>query len=70
VPLAPLVLRAYELWHALERDAGEELLRNTGVLAVGLPDGAIIAGIGRAAREHDLPIERLSGDQTRRRIGC
>ena len=31
----PLILRAYELWRELERDAGEELLRITGVLAVG-----------------------------------
>src|SRR5437016_13462229 len=31
----PLVLRSYELWRALERESGQELLRITGVLSAG-----------------------------------
>ena len=31
----PLVLRAYELWRELERAAGDEILRITGVLSIG-----------------------------------
>src|SRR3954462_3363201 len=41
----PLARRAYELWPAFERDAGEQLLRLTGVLAVGRETSEIIAGI-------------------------
>ena len=63
----PLVLRAYELWHALERDAGEELLRTTGVLTVGPEASEIIAGTRRAAREHNLALECLSAEDVRSR---
>lgn len=56
----PLVLRAYELWRALERDTDEELLRITGVLAVGRETGAVISGVRRAAREHHLPTDYFS----------
>lgn len=63
----PLVLRAYELWRELERATGEDLLRITGVLAVGRETSAIINGIRRAAREHDLPIDSLGADAVRRR---
>jgi sarcosine oxidase len=56
----PLVLRAYELWRELERTAGEEILRITGVLSIGEETSEIIRGTLRAASEHDLPVESLS----------
>lgn len=55
----PLVRRAYELWHELERTSGESLLTMTGVLTVGREDSEIIAGTRRAAREHNLLIDSL-----------
>ena len=63
----PLVLRAYELWRELERMCGEQLLRTTGVLAVGNEASKIIRGIKRAAREHNLPLESLGRGEVRRR---
>lgn len=63
----PLVLRAYELWHALERDAGEELLRTTGVLSVGPETSEIIAGTRAAACTHELAIECLDARDLHRR---
>ncbi|MDQ6807838.1 MAG: N-methyl-L-tryptophan oxidase [Verrucomicrobiota bacterium] len=59
----PLVLRAYELWHELEHEAGEELLRTTGVLSVGTEASEIIAGTRRAAREHNLRLECFSAEE-------
>lgn len=56
----PLVIRAYELWRQLERETGEELLRMTGVLSVGIESSEIITGTLRAAKEHDLSVERWS----------
>jgi len=56
----PLVLRAYELWRELERTAGEEILRITGVLSIGEEDSEIIRGTLRAATEHNLQVESLS----------
>lgn len=56
----PLVLRAYELWRELERTAGEEILRITGLLSVGGENSEIIRGTLRAASKHDLPVQSLS----------
>src|SRR5947208_3789595 len=53
----PLLHRAYELWRALEGETGEELLRITGVLAVGRETSEIISVIRRADGQTDLPIE-------------
>lgn len=63
----PLVLRAYELWHELERATGEDILRITGVLSVGAEISEIIRGARRAAEEHDLPVELLSQREVRER---
>jgi sarcosine oxidase len=63
----PLLHRAYELWSSLERATGDELLRITGVLAVGCETSSIISGIRSAAREHQLSIESLSKAQLRSR---
>ena len=56
----PLVLRAYELWHGLERQTGQDLLRITGVLSVGEENSEIISGTRRAGSQHGLPVKTLS----------
>jgi sarcosine oxidase len=63
----PLVLRAYELWRELERGAGDEILRITGLLSVGEENSEIIRGTLRAASEHDLPMESLSQREVKAR---
>jgi sarcosine oxidase len=63
----PLVLRAYEDWAALERECGRELMKPTGGLMIGVPDGLLVAGAKRSAEEHGLPYESLSVDEVRRR---
>jgi sarcosine oxidase len=64
----PLVHRAYELWRALERDAGESLLTVTGGLMLGRPDSVTVAGALAAARAHGLAHELLDADQVRGRF--
>jgi sarcosine oxidase len=56
----PLLLRSYELWHALEKQSGEDLLRITGVLSIGQETSAIISGTQRAAAQHGLALETWS----------
>lgn len=56
----PLILRAYDLWRELERDAGEELLQITGVLAVGQENSKIVERTRHTATLHGLPLEQLS----------
>jgi sarcosine oxidase len=63
----PLVLRAYELWRELELKTSEEILRITGVLSVGEETSEIIRGTRRAASEHDLSVESLSGREVKAR---
>src|SRR5437868_84048 len=55
----PLLRRAYALWRRLETDVGQTLLHQMGVLYLGRPDGEVIAGSLRAAREHELQVELL-----------
>ena len=56
----PLLRRAYELWHDLERLSGQKLLYLTGGLYMGHPEGEVIAGSLRAAKQHGLEHELLS----------
>ena len=64
----PLLLRAYELWHALARDSGADVLRSTGGLYFGTADSGVVAGSLRSAREWDLPHEVLDAGAIRRRF--
>ena len=64
----PLLRRAYELWDELERRAGERLLYITGCVDASPPGGLIFEGARRAAEEHGLAYEVLSGAELRRRF--
>jgi sarcosine oxidase len=50
----PLVQRAYELWAELENLTGRKLFVQTGGLMIGPPDGTIVPGAIRSAKEHCL----------------
>jgi len=56
----PLLKRAFDLWRALEAEAGRPLMRLTGRMMIGRPDGYAISGAIVTARQHQLPIEVLS----------
>ena len=64
----PLVQRAYELWAELEQEAGRPLVRQTGGVMIGPPDGMLVSGSQRSARVHCLPHETLSAVDLRRRF--
>ena len=63
----PLVRRAYELWHELERDCGTALLTRTGLVSLGPPGSDVVDGARRSAREHGIAHENLSADAVRAR---
>ncbi len=50
----PLVLRSYELWERLERDAGKRLLTITGGLILGPAESQMVASGIAAARQHGI----------------
>jgi len=56
----PLLLRAYDLWRKLERDASDQILRITGLLSVGEENSDIITGTLDAAKEHGLSVSPLN----------
>lgn len=64
----PLLKRAWELWRDLERQTGEEILRQTGGVYVGPRDGELVAGSLRSAREHSLEHELLDPPALRTRL--
>lgn len=63
----PLLMRAYELWRRLEAESGKELLRLTGGLMIGQPEGALVDGSRRSAEMFGLPHEVLETAELRRR---
>jgi sarcosine oxidase len=56
----PLVQRAHELWRELEATSGKSLMTITGGLMIGPPDGSVVSGTLRSAREHGLRHEILT----------
>ena len=64
----PLVRRAHLLWEELERETGRKLLLSTGGLMIGPPDGVLVAGALRSAREHQLAHESLDSSTLRKRF--
>jgi sarcosine oxidase len=64
----PLLLRAYELWWELEREAGEALLAITGGIMLGPPDSKVVAGSIRSAQAHGLQHDLLDAAEIRRRF--
>ena len=64
----PLVLRAYELWEKLERDAGAKLLHITGGLILGSADSHLVTGGIAAAEQHSIKYAVLSPRQTHERF--
>jgi sarcosine oxidase len=64
----PLVQRAYELWAALEKDSGRQLLVQTGGVMVGPADGTLVRGALQSATEHRLKHEILSAPELRARF--
>jgi len=63
----PALRRAYELWRELETEAGQGLMTLPGLLCIGEPGGALIRGLEACYATHDLPHERWTAAEARRR---
>jgi sarcosine oxidase len=64
----PLVLRAYELWQKLEKDAGEHLLHITGGLILGSAGGGLVSRGVAAAAQHGIKYAVLGHAEIRARF--
>jgi sarcosine oxidase len=56
----PLLKDAFASWRRLEAATGEQVLRMTGILEAGPPNGELVLASLRSAIEHGLPHEILS----------
>ena len=63
----PMVLRAWELWRRLEKDAGRDLLVKTGNLTLSPPTGPALTGMLESARAYGIPFEELTAAEVRQR---
>lgn len=64
----PLLRRSYELWRALESNAGERLLYITGAIDAGPEGGGLFEGSLLSCQAHDLPHEVLTGPELGKRF--
>jgi monomeric sarcosine oxidase len=62
----PLLKESYRLWHELEAQTGAKLFHQIGLVEVGPPSGAVVPGVLRAAREHELSVESLTAAEIER----
>ena len=64
----PLLRRAYDAWRELETESGRKLLRTTGGLMVGRPDGELVSGVLRSAKAHGIACEVLAPSEAEDRF--
>ena len=64
----PLVLRAYESWRKLEREANTQLLHITGGMNIGSRDGDLVTRTIAAAEKHSIPFDVLGPREISRRF--
>lgn len=62
----PIVSRAYELWHELERETGGQLYTRTGLLMAGHHESEAVAGTKSVISQHQLDIHEVSLAEARR----
>lgn len=62
----PMLLRAHELWHQLQQEAGREILLETGMLAVDRPDHEPFITTMKSISDFDLPHRYFTTDELRR----
>jgi sarcosine oxidase len=63
----PLLVRAYQLWSDLEREANQQLFHPIGLLQIGPETGAVVRGVLQSAGQHGLTVEKLSAAEIGRR---
>ena len=64
----PLLRRAFDAWREVESKSGKRLLRMTGGLMVGRPEGELVGGVLRSAKMHGIPCEALTAGQVKDRF--
>ncbi|MBU3743015.1 MAG: N-methyl-L-tryptophan oxidase [Sediminibacterium sp.] len=64
----PLLKRAYENWHDLELQSGEQLYVPTGLLYAGPPGNDLLKRIREAAQQYAIPLEEWDAEILQKRF--
>ncbi|MDA4125512.1 MAG: N-methyl-L-tryptophan oxidase [Thaumarchaeota archaeon] len=56
----PLLRRAFESWRSLEKTSGKELLKLTGGLMIGSPEGELVKGVLNSSEKHGISHQLIS----------
>lgn len=64
----PLAQRAFQMWDEIQKRTTESLIRRTGLLQVGDPNGSVVKGVLKSVDTHQLPIEHLDPTQIQARF--
>lgn len=62
----PILQRAMAMWKDFEKEAGETLFHQTGVLEAGPVDGFLLTGLRPAIEQHSLPVIHLGAAELKR----
>ena len=52
----PLLQRAYANWDSLEKETGEQIYHQAGLIYLGQPDSEMLKGVKRSAALYDIPL--------------
>ena len=63
----PLLKRAFESWREIESKSGKKLLRMTGGLMIGSPEGELVSGVLRSAKAYGLPHKTFTAKEAEER---
>ncbi|MDA4136590.1 MAG: N-methyl-L-tryptophan oxidase [Thaumarchaeota archaeon] len=66
----PLINRALQLWVDLQKKTEKPIIRMTGGVAIGNPEGTLVGGQIAAAKKHRFPHEVLSPGEANDRFQC
>jgi sarcosine oxidase len=66
----PLLERAYRNWDDIERETGATLYYQTGIVYFGKASHPTMAGIKNSAHQFQIPVEHLSGAETKKRFNA
>ena len=66
----PLINRALQLWNDLQKTTDKPIIKMTGGVAIGRPDGTLVGGQIAAAKKHGFSHEVLSPREANERFHC
>lgn len=64
----PLMEKAYENWKSLEKETGQQLYYQTGLLYAGDPNNEIIKGVKLTSSLYNIELEQLKTDEAAKRF--